>query len=81
MEKKDYLDQADKSKHWEQRNSPALEYLKILKHYDKNPEGKTLLDVGCAEGVEVNEFRKQMALMQRKISLLMHRKNFPRLIL
>jgi len=58
METRDYLDQADKSKHWEQRNSPALEYLKILKHYDKNPEGKTLLDVGCAEGVEVNEFRK-----------------------
>jgi ubiquinone/menaquinone biosynthesis C-methylase UbiE len=58
MKKRDYLDQADKSKHWEKRNSPASEYFEILKHYDKNLEGKTLLDVGCAEGVEVNEFRK-----------------------
>lgn len=58
MKKRDYLDQADKSKHWEKRISPALEYFEIFKCLDKNPAGKTLLDVGCAEGIEVGEFRK-----------------------
>jgi len=58
MDKKNYLERADNSKHWEKRISPASEYFDILRRYDENPEGKKLLDVGCAEGIEVNEFRK-----------------------
>jgi ubiquinone/menaquinone biosynthesis C-methylase UbiE len=56
--KKSYLNQADASKHWEQRKSPALEYFELLKTLDQNPRGKKLLDVGCAEGIEVRYFQE-----------------------
>jgi len=56
--KKDYFNNAIRSKHWENRQSPALEYLDFLKTLDKYPEGKKLVDVGCASGIEVGEFQK-----------------------
>jgi len=56
--KQDYLQQADKSKHWASRVSVAQEYFDLIKRFDPDIKGKTLLDVGCAEGEEVSSFNK-----------------------
>jgi len=56
--KETYLNRADESKHWEERVSPALQYFESFKALDQNLAGKKLLDVGCAEGIEVGNFKK-----------------------
>ncbi len=56
--KEKYLSRADASKHWEERQSPASQYFEILKALDQNLIGKKLLDVGCAEGIEVINFQR-----------------------
>ncbi|MEI8339874.1 MAG: class I SAM-dependent methyltransferase [bacterium] len=54
--KEELLKQADDSKHWEKRHSPAQEYLKLISKETGEIKGKKILDVGCAEGIEVDEF-------------------------
>lgn len=58
-EKIDYLSEADSSKHWANRISPAKYYSQVIERAIGPLEGKTLLDVGCAEGIEVAGFRNK----------------------
>ena len=62
-DKEIYIGQADASRHWEQRLSPASEYFELLRSLDETPEGKSLLDVGCAAGIEAEEFQKMGLLV------------------
>lgn len=55
---KKYFTDAVESRHWKHRKSPASIYFELIKQTDKHPEGKRLLDVGCASGIEVEEFQK-----------------------
>ena len=52
------LGQAVTSKHWEQRQSPAKQYIHLLQDVGVELIGKKLLDVGCARGIEVQKFRE-----------------------
>jgi ubiquinone/menaquinone biosynthesis C-methylase UbiE len=54
--KTELLKQADESKHWEKRHSQAEGYLKLMSQELGEIKGKKILDIGCAEGVEVDEF-------------------------
>ncbi|MDR3424883.1 MAG: class I SAM-dependent methyltransferase [Alphaproteobacteria bacterium] len=58
MDKSDYLGVADASKHWVKRVSPAGQYFELIKQVHAETDGKKLLDVGCAEGIEVVNFTK-----------------------
>lgn len=44
--------------HWDKRESPAPQYLQLLKDLGVDYEGKTMLDIGCANGTEVGIFRE-----------------------
>jgi SAM-dependent methyltransferase len=57
-DKAEHLENATASKHWESRTSDVGGYIELLNKIDLHPEGKKLLDVGCAAGDDVVEFYK-----------------------
>lgn len=50
-----YKNKVSKDSHWFYRKSPVFEHLNIIKKYSKI-KTKKVLDAGCAEGKNTNEF-------------------------
>lgn len=59
MNKDDYLAKADISRHWESRPNQIGPYYTILKKLVENLTGKSLLDVGCATGIDTEAFSEK----------------------